>query len=83
MVLLFEVDWTNYTKNSFSDNLDKAQVKKPRSDRDYSVKELEEAASAKEPGLEHQLFYNSNPVLNKEVSNLLRSEMGKLTAIGS
>jgi hypothetical protein len=61
--------------------LDKAQVKKPPSDRDYSEKELEEAASAKEPGLEYQLFYNSNPVLNKEVSNLLRSEMGKLTAI--
>jgi hypothetical protein len=59
----------NYTQNSYRNNLDKAQDEKPHPDKKYSKEELKEPASAKELGLEHQLFYSSNPVLNKEVSS--------------
>src|SRR5680860_1600022 len=58
----------NYTQNSYRDNLDKAEVGKQQSDGNYSAEELKEPGSAKELGLEHQLFYSSNPVLNKVVS---------------
>jgi hypothetical protein len=64
----------NYTQNSYRNNLDKAQVENPKPDRNYSAEELKESASAKELGLEHQLFYSSNPVLNKEVSGVSKSE---------
>jgi len=64
----------NYTQNSYRNNLDKAQIEKPQPDRNYSAEELKEPGSAKELGLEHQLFYSSNPVLNKEVSRVSKTE---------
>jgi hypothetical protein len=64
----------NYTQNSYRDNMDKAQVEKPQLDRKYSEEELKEPVSAKELGLEHQLFYSSNPVITKDVSSLSKSE---------
>jgi len=64
----------NYTQNSYRNNLDKAQVEKPQLDGNLTTEELKEPFSAKELGLEHQLFYSSNPVLTKEVSSLSRSE---------
>jgi len=64
----------NYTQNSYRNNLDKAQVEKPHPEGNHSAEELKGPGSAKELGLEHQLFYSSNPVLNKEVSSLSTSE---------
>jgi len=64
----------NYTQNSYRNNLDKAQVEKPQSEGNHSAEELKEPGSAKELGLEHQLFYSSNPVLTKEASSLSKSE---------
>jgi hypothetical protein len=64
----------NYTENSYRNNLDKAQVEKPQPEGNHSAEELKEPASVKELGLEHQLFYSSNPVLTKEVSSLSKSE---------
>jgi hypothetical protein len=64
----------NYTQNSYRNNLEKAQIEKPQLDRKYSEEELKEPASAKELGLEHQLFYSSNPVLTNEVSSLSKTE---------
>jgi len=64
----------NYTQNSYRNNLDKVQVEKPQPDRNYSAEGLKEPASVKELGLEHQLFYSSNPVLTNEVSSLSISE---------
>jgi len=59
----------NYTQNSYRNNLEKVQVEKPQLGGNYSAEEPKEPASAKELGLEHQLFYSSNPVLNKETSS--------------
>jgi hypothetical protein len=64
----------NYTQNSYRSNLDKAQVKKPQTGGNIPVEELKEPASAKELGLEHQLFYSSNPVLTNEVSRASKPE---------
>ena len=63
-----------YTQNSYSSNLNKAEVEKPPSEGNYSAEELKESFSAKELGLEHQLFYSSNPVLTKEFSSSSKSE---------
>ncbi len=64
----------NYTQNSYRNNLDKAEVGKPKPEGNYSAEELKEPASAKELGLEHLLFYSSNPVFNKEISRVSKSE---------
>jgi len=64
----------NYTQNSYRSNLDKTEVEKPQPKGNYSAEELKEPGSAKELGLEHQLFYSSNPVLTKEVSSFSKSE---------
>jgi hypothetical protein len=64
----------NYTQNSYRSNVDKAQIEKPQPKGNISAESLKETASAKELGLEHQLFYSSNPVLNKEVSRVSKTE---------
>lgn len=64
----------NYSQNSYRNNLDKAQVEKTQPEGNPFKEELEEPASAKELGLEHQLFYSSDPVLAKVGSPTSTSE---------
>ncbi|MFN4763733.1 conjugative transposon protein TraM [Gillisia sp. Q332] len=64
----------NYTQNSYRSNSEKPEVEKPQSKENILKEELQEPASAKELGLEHQLFYSTNPVLTNEVESSSRSE---------
>jgi len=64
----------NYTQNSYRSNVDKTQVEKPQPKGNISSKELKETASAKELGLEHQLFYSSNPAFTNDVSRISKPE---------
>jgi hypothetical protein len=64
----------NYTQNSYRSNLDKTGVEKPQPKGNITAQELKETASAKELGLEHQLFYSSNHALTNEVSRISKSE---------
>jgi hypothetical protein len=54
--------------------VDKAQIEKPQPEGNISAESLKETASAKELGLEHQLFYSTNPALTNEVSSLSKPE---------
>ncbi len=63
-----------YTQNSYRSNLDRAEAEKPQSEGNPSEEALKESATAKELGLEHLLFYSSNPELTNGFSSSSKSE---------
>ncbi|MGM1055485.1 MAG: conjugative transposon protein TraM [Bacteroidota bacterium] len=63
-----------YTQDRYRSNSEKAEAEKPQPEGTVSTEALKEPASAKELGLEHQLFYSTNPTITNEVSRVSKSE---------